>query len=60
MMAIIATIRAPNGVTVHIHDDCMVAKGSAEERRAIEAQRQAAHEILLKWGEKHGVSRQGA
>ena len=59
-MAVVATIRAPNGVTVRVHDDCMVAKGSEEERRVIEAQRQAAHEILMRWGERHEVSSQGA
>ena len=53
---IIATIRTASGVTVRVHDDCMTPPGSEEERRAIEAQRRAAHDILLgykKEGTKH-------
>lgn len=44
---IIAEIRASNGALLRIHDDCMAPRGSEEERRAIEAQRRAAHEILV-------------
>lgn len=44
---IIAEIRASNGALVRIHDDCMAPRGSEEERRAIERQRQAAHKILM-------------
>lgn len=43
---IIAEIRASNGALVRIHDDCMAPRGSEEERRRIEAQRRAAHDIL--------------
>lgn len=44
---IIAEIRTSSGVLVRIHDDCMAPRGSDEERRAIEAQRRVAHEILV-------------
>lgn len=47
-MAIIATITTRSGAIVRIHDDCM-ARGSEEERRAIEAQRRAAHDILVSY-----------
>lgn len=45
-MMIVATVRASNGVTVRIHDDRIATPGSEDERRAIEAQRRAAYEIM--------------
>ena len=44
---IIAERRTASGVLVRIHDDCMAPRGSEEEKRAIEAQRRAAHDILI-------------
>lgn len=51
-MAVIATYTTSSGVLVRIHDDSMAAPGSEEERRIIEAQRRAAHAILLARAEK--------
>lgn len=48
-MAVIQTIRASNGVLVRIHDDCLLH--GEEKRRAIEAQRRAAYEILKTKGD---------
>lgn len=48
-MAVIATYRTGSGVLVRIHDDCIAPRGSEEERRAIEAQRRAAHNILTSY-----------
>ena len=51
-MAVIATYTTSSGVTVRIHDDCMALRGSEEERRAIEAQRRAAYNILTAYAER--------
>ena len=51
-MAIIATITTRSGAIVRIHDDCIAPRGSEEERRAIEAQRRAAHTILTAYAER--------
>lgn len=48
-MAIIATITTRSGAIVRVHDDCIAPRGSEEERRAIEAQRRAAHSILVSY-----------
>ena len=53
-MAIIATIRAPNGVLVRIHDDAMAPRGSEEERQVIEEQRRAARDILDAYARRNG------
>ena len=49
---VIAEIRTSSGVLVRIHDDCMAPRGSDEERRAIEAQRRAAHQILTDYSRR--------
>ena len=46
-MAIIKTVKLPSGVIINIDDSCMAPKGSDEERKVIEAQRQAAYNILI-------------
>ena len=51
---IVATIRTAGGVTVRVHDDCMAAPGSEAERRAVENQRRAAHEILMEYARREG------
>lgn len=43
---IIAEIKAKTGVIVRIHDDCIAAPGSEEEKRRIQEQRRAAYGIL--------------
>ena len=56
-MALLATVKTKSGVTVRIHDDCIAPRGSEQERRAIDAQRLAAYEILSAHAEreaKHG------
>lgn len=56
-MALLATVKTKSGVTVRIHDDCIAPRGSEQERRAIDAQRRAAYEILSAHAEreaKHG------
>lgn len=55
-MAVIATIRTPGGVTVRVHDDCIAPPGSEAERRAVEAQRRAAHEILVSAARKEATT----
>ena len=45
-MAVIATYTTSSGATVRIYDDCILPRGSEEERRAVEAQRRAAYNIL--------------
>lgn len=49
---VVAEIRTSSGVLVRIHDDCMAPRGSDEERRAIEAQRRAAHDIITAYAER--------
>lgn len=44
---VVAEYRTAGGALVRIHDDCMVPRGSEEERQRIEAQRRAAYEILM-------------
>ena len=46
MTMIVYTGKAPNGATVMIDDSMCARKGSDEERRIIEDQRQAAYNIL--------------
>ena len=52
-MAIVAEGVTSNGFRYFIHDDYMAARGSEEERRVIEMQRRAAHNILKGWAERH-------
>lgn len=58
-MAVVATIKAANGVTVRIHDDCIAPRGSEQERRAIEAQRWAAYEIITAHAEREARKENG-
>lgn len=54
---VIAEIKAKTGVIVRIHDDCMAAPGSEEEKRRIQEQRRAAYEILSYYAE-HAYERE--
>lgn len=44
---IVCEYKTPSGATVCIHDDYMAPRGSEQEKRIIEEQRRAAHEILM-------------
>lgn len=44
---VVQEITTPSGATVRIHNDYCAPKGSEQEKRAIEHQRQMAHEILI-------------
>lgn len=54
-MAVIKTYKLPSGVTVRIHDDCMAAPGSDEERRVIEEQQRVAWEIMQRYAQKNAA-----
>ena len=51
-MALLATVKTKSGVTVRIHDDCIAPRCSEQERRAIEAQRRAAYDIITAFAER--------
>lgn len=56
---IIKTYKLPSGVTVNIHDDCMAASGSDEEKRIVEEQNRVAREILYSAAQRNAARRAG-
>ena len=43
---VVSTCRS-HGAIVRIHDDCLVLRGTSEEREVVEDQRRIAHKILM-------------
>lgn len=58
-MALLATVKTKSGATVRIHDDCIAPRGSEQERRAIDAQRRAAYEIITAYAEREAKKENG-
>ena len=58
-MALLATVKTKSGVTVRIHDDRITPRGSEQERRAIDAQRRAAYEIMTAYAEREARKENG-